>query len=468
MLISAIIPCHGGVEDTRRCIEALLAQRDAPALEILVVDNASPDETAQLGGEFAGARVLAQDTNLGFAGGVNRGLAAARGELVLVLNNDTRAAPHMVARMLRGLATDSRIAAIAPVSNHVKGTARIDVGNIGATPEGSAEIDATLGASWSGVLQDTDTLAGLCLLMRRSTLVELGGFDERFGIGNFEDDDLSLRIRLRGRRLVIARDAYLHHEGHRTFDTVGVDYRETLLERKTLFVRKWRDDPAGAAVVAQIEGDDARAQSLAAAALHRHPRWIDGHWLAARARITRGDHAGAQRHFETFLRACPRHGDAHAELAFSMMHSGQRECGIERLAWTLQNCFLSAPSAAEKLCRLGEQATAAGDLADAAAWYRSAVGIRPDDGELHNRLATTLMELGQLAEALESLGEAERLDNPHAATNSGICLWRMGRHAEALQALRRGVERNPEDAVAQQNLAAAVAACSQAIELAAP
>ena len=72
------------------------------------------------------------------------------------------------------------------------------------------------------MLQDVESLAGLCLMFDRTTLEALGGFDEVFGLGNFEDDDLSLRARLRGGRLVVVRSAFVHHRGSRTFKALGV------------------------------------------------------------------------------------------------------------------------------------------------------------------------------------------------------------------------------------------------------
>ena len=460
MRISVIIPCHGGVEDTRRCLTALHDQVDAPALEILLVDNASPDATPELAHEFDDVRVLPQPENLGFAAGVNRGLDAATGELVLVLNNDTRAAPHMLGRLFRAMLSDSRIAAVAPVSNHVKGPARIDVGTGGSSLEGGREIETAIHRTWPGVLQDVDTLAGLCLLMRRDTLQAAGGFDERFGLGNFEDDDLSLRLRIRGHRLVLVRDAYLHHEGHRTFEAVGVDYRATLFERKSLFVAKWRHDPAGAVACALLEADTGSAQRLAARGLRHYSQWVDGHWHLARHLAATGDFAGAVQHLECFLEDCPAHGEARSELAFAHMDEGRIELGHQHLLWTLQHCYLSNVAGAEVLCRLGDRSNESGDLDTALDWYRNALDLLPHGAEIHNRMGTALMNGGRLDEALASFREAERLDSPYGATNTGICLWRLGRHSDGLRALKRAVDGHPGDPIIERNYATAMAACS--------
>src|SRR5690606_38373484 len=109
---SVVIPCHNGAALTRRCIASLLEQSVVPD-EILLVDNASTDETAALGAIDARVRVLRQDRNLGFAAGVNAGLRACRNEHALVLNNDTEAAVNLLEEMLRVLDASPAIGAVA-------------------------------------------------------------------------------------------------------------------------------------------------------------------------------------------------------------------------------------------------------------------------------------------------------------------------------------------------------------------
>ena len=452
-----IIPCHNGVADTRVCIASLLQQVDAGDIDIVVVDNGSADDTRHLAGEFDHVEVLAVGENLGFAAGVNRGLAAARGDLVLVINNDTRAAPRMLSRLQRALRSDGRIALIAPVSNHVKGAARVAVGSAGATAAGCAEVEDSLTASCGGLLQDVDSLAGLCLLGHAEWFGEVGGFDARFGIGNFEDDDLCLRARLRGDRLVIARDAFLHHHGHRTFTALSVDYRTALTERLQIFVAKWRHDPAGVAAIASLHGNSEVAAAHAEHGLRLHPAWPDGHRWLGKSLAARGDRAAAAAHLSAFVAACPYHAEAQADLAVLQL-DGDAAAGHRRLSWTMQHCFLSARAGAQSLVQLGRHAVAQGDRAGGVAWYRLAVDLQPEDGELHDLLGTALLETGDWEEALRSLSEGERLGSEYGATNTGICLWRMGRRSEALASFRRGVDRAPHDPLAQRNLAAALRA----------
>src|SRR5262245_36821791 len=101
--LSAIIVNWNGLRYLPECLDALLPQLPAGA-EALLVDNGSTDGSAALARErYPAVRCVALPENLGFAGGVNAGLRAARGELLLLLNNDAFAAPDFVSTLLSAL-----------------------------------------------------------------------------------------------------------------------------------------------------------------------------------------------------------------------------------------------------------------------------------------------------------------------------------------------------------------------------
>lgn len=91
-LLSVIIPNWNGAAHLPTCLEALRRQT-YPHREILVVDNGSTDGSLSLLARYPEVRVLALGRNRGFAGAVNAGIRAARGEILVLLNNDTEAAP---------------------------------------------------------------------------------------------------------------------------------------------------------------------------------------------------------------------------------------------------------------------------------------------------------------------------------------------------------------------------------------
>ena len=82
-------------------------------------------------------------------------------------------------------------------------------------------------------------LSGFCLLMKRAVYEAIGGLDERFGIGFFDDDDLAERARRAGFELAVAHDLFVHHFGSRTFRGNGIDAEKLLDENAGKFADKW-------------------------------------------------------------------------------------------------------------------------------------------------------------------------------------------------------------------------------------
>jgi hypothetical protein len=82
-------------------------------------------------------------------------------------------------------------------------------------------------------------LSGFCLLMKRAVYEKIGGLDERFGLGFFDDDDLAERARRAGFELAVAQDLFVHHFGSRTFVGNGVDAEGLRDENARRFADKW-------------------------------------------------------------------------------------------------------------------------------------------------------------------------------------------------------------------------------------
>jgi cellulose synthase/poly-beta-1,6-N-acetylglucosamine synthase-like glycosyltransferase len=87
---------------------------------------------------------------------------------------------------------------------------------------------------------ETEFLSGFCLLTKRQVVDDIGGFDEQFLIGNYEDDDYCLRAQLAGYKLLVAQDTYVHHFGSATFQGENIDFSEQLQSNWELFKKKWK------------------------------------------------------------------------------------------------------------------------------------------------------------------------------------------------------------------------------------
>jgi GT2 family glycosyltransferase/tetratricopeptide (TPR) repeat protein len=239
-LTSIVILTHNQLEFTRGCVESL--RRSTPERhELVFVDNASTDGTLEYLRSVPGATVIANAENRGFPAAANQGIAASTGRQVLLLNNDTVVPAGWLGRLLRVLAEDPAVGLVGPCSNCVSGEQQIpaDYQDL----EGLEEFAALHAARHAGVREPTDRLVGFCLLVRREVIDQVGLLDERFGVGCYEDDDYCRRASAAGWKAVIARDAYVHHYGGRTFVGDGVDFAALMRVNRAKYEAKWDPQP---------------------------------------------------------------------------------------------------------------------------------------------------------------------------------------------------------------------------------
>ena len=240
--VSVVIPCSGGHELTRLCLASLLSDADAPAFEVVVVDNASTDGTgadvAALAAVDPRVRLLSMPTNLGFAGGVNAGLAEARGDVLVLLNNDTVVPPGTLAGLVRHLA-DPEVGAVGPVTNRCGNEA--EVAATWSTWRELVDSAAARRASHAGRVFDLPVLTMFCTAFRRDVLDRVGRLDERFGAGLFEDDDWAERVRATGLRLVVAEDVLVHHHGEGSLGALVPtgEHGQLFARNRAAFEAKW-------------------------------------------------------------------------------------------------------------------------------------------------------------------------------------------------------------------------------------
>jgi GT2 family glycosyltransferase/glycosyltransferase involved in cell wall biosynthesis/Flp pilus assembly protein TadD len=242
-LTSIVVLTRNALSYTRRCVAALQAHTPEQH-EVIFVDNGSDDGTleylAELVDRHPHYRLVRNERNLGYAAGNNQGLAAARGEQLVLLNNDVVVTEGWLGRLLACARRHQAIGLVGPVTNHISGPQRLP--EVGYDPESLEGLDAwarQFAQEHAGQRQVHWRAVGFCLLIKRTVLDRIGGLDERFGRGNFEDDDFCLRARLAGFATVVARDCFVHHYGGRTFAACGIDFVASMEENWRIFREKW-------------------------------------------------------------------------------------------------------------------------------------------------------------------------------------------------------------------------------------
>jgi len=221
--VSIVIPVWNRWELTHACL-ASLAPTLRPGDEVIVVDNGSEDATGAELARLPWVRTITNPTNRGFAAACNQGAALAAGGTIVFLNNDTLLPAGWLDALLAPFA-DPAVVAAGPMSNCVSGPQWVaDADYDPGTPASLQAFADAWRDAHRGQTATTRRLVGFCLAVRAAALRAVGGWDERFATGGAEDDDLCVRLADAGGRLLICREAFVHHHGHATFAANGLDW----------------------------------------------------------------------------------------------------------------------------------------------------------------------------------------------------------------------------------------------------
>jgi GT2 family glycosyltransferase len=234
--LSIIIVNWNGGDLLRRSVESVVACPPSLEYEVVVVDNASSDDSVALlrAGELArepidrgGLRIIENSENRGFGPANNQAFTLTDAPFLLLLNPDTEVTAGSIDRLLATVQSNSRIAAVGPRLLNVDGSLQISVWR---NPPAAWEIllsqlklylllprrlrgELLLGGHWDHNRErQVPMLSGAALLVRRTVIEEVGGFDERFHMYG-EDNEWCLRILRAGWHMVFQPDAVILHHG---------------------------------------------------------------------------------------------------------------------------------------------------------------------------------------------------------------------------------------------------------------
>lgn len=205
---------------TKSCLQSLEPWFEDPDVEVIVVDNGSPDDSAKKTGQWCSSHPAVQcklsETNRGFAGGMNWGASHAKGHWLLLVNNDTNFPARTLdalKQVIQGLPDD--VAMVGPVTNAAGNGQRL--WKPGCSHQEWLQIGAWLNAHPTGELMPAYRCDFFCIAIRRDVWLQLNGLDEQFGLGYYEDFDFSLRMAKTGLRQMITEDVFILHTGSATF-----------------------------------------------------------------------------------------------------------------------------------------------------------------------------------------------------------------------------------------------------------
>jgi GT2 family glycosyltransferase len=240
--VSVIVPVRDKLPYTLACLRSIARHGADAAFEVIVVDDASGDGSADALAQVDGVRVLRNPRNLGFIGSCNAGAATARGAYLLFLNNDTQVTPGWLDRLLDCFA-DEPGCGIA--------------GSRLAYPDGRLQEAGGLvyadGEAWNygrfenrddprfAYRRDADYVSGAALMVEATLFHQLGGFDPRYAPAYGEDMDLAFAVRAAGRRVVYQpASLVVHCEGISLGTDPFAGAKQYQRINRESFVAKWR------------------------------------------------------------------------------------------------------------------------------------------------------------------------------------------------------------------------------------
>jgi GT2 family glycosyltransferase len=241
--VSIVIPVHNHYKHSYACLKSLLENPVVASFEVIVVDDASTDETTELLELMAGIRTHRNEENLGFIGTCNAGAEIARGNYLLFLNNDTVVTPGWLDAMLDTFEEfpDAGLAG-----------ARLIYPN-GRLQEAGGIVFSD-GSGWNyGRFEDpedpkycyareVDYCSGACLMVPTELFRQLGAFDNHYAPAYYEDTDLAFKVRAAGKRVIYQPAARIvHYEGVTGGTDTASGAKRYQVVNQEKFVARWAD-----------------------------------------------------------------------------------------------------------------------------------------------------------------------------------------------------------------------------------
>lgn len=237
-IVSVVIVTYGDGEMALSAVEALLVNTAEP-FELIVIDNASPDETAELlQARLIGATIVANKDNVGFARASNQGAELARGTYLCFLNADAFVQPNWLPPLVNALERDDSVGAAAPLFLYPDGRVQEAGSAVDAKGVAISIGDGEDAASFENRFRRTiDYGSAACLLVRADLFEEVEGFDPAYSPAYYEDADLCFKLEERGFATVLepaSRVVHLRGGG-------SEQARILMTMNRRIFAERWQE-----------------------------------------------------------------------------------------------------------------------------------------------------------------------------------------------------------------------------------
>lgn len=247
--IPIVIPVLNNLEYTKKAVASLVKHTNSDLFECLIVDNGSTDDTPEYLKRLVAERPdifrsVRLEKNLGFGGGVNKGLellSSFQWDYGIIANNDLLFTPNWLEHLLSCMESVplKNVGIVGPMSNFAGGSQGLSTSykNVEELDRFSTQHYEANKGKW----HEAGVVVGLLMLFRRKFFDEVGYFDERFFPGTWEENDLELRGALKGWHYVVDHATFIHHYGSKTLQVTegSKDQRKNFTTNRDRFRKKW-------------------------------------------------------------------------------------------------------------------------------------------------------------------------------------------------------------------------------------
>ncbi|WP_244070968.1 glycosyltransferase family 2 protein [Nitrosomonas sp. PY1] len=222
--VDVVIPVYNSPDIVKRCIDSVIAHLGQSIHKVWIQDDASNMETREMLDRLTYAQVHVHHAvkNLGYGQSVNEAVARSDADLVLVLNSDTELRENFLPTLCSALQQDEKLAVVSPIHDSF------------------FRYHPSRYQRQSGGYIMTHRFQGYGFLVRRELFISMGGFDQQFGRGYYEDIDLGRRLIEQGWRLGIHADCYIYHKSGASFGR-GEDFQALVARNRARYFLRYPD-----------------------------------------------------------------------------------------------------------------------------------------------------------------------------------------------------------------------------------
>jgi GT2 family glycosyltransferase/glycosyltransferase involved in cell wall biosynthesis/SAM-dependent methyltransferase len=240
--VSLIIPVHSHAPLTRACLRSIRDCTVNVAYEVILIDDTADEETRKLLDNVRGAKILHNETNLGFLRSMNRGASVAQGDWLVLFNNDTEVTRGWLAAMVECANSAEDVGVVTPKFIYPDGTLNEAGGIVWrdgyAANYGRGDAPDRFQYEYR---RETDYGSAAALMVRARLWRDTGGFDERYRPIYYEDTDMCFQAREQGLRVLYEPGAVVVHiEGATSGTDPSSGAKRHQEQNRRKFVRKWR------------------------------------------------------------------------------------------------------------------------------------------------------------------------------------------------------------------------------------